>query len=141
LAGRVIPARRDSVEGGKEGEEPEGPAQWGSERWYGDGVAFENTAYGPALIDVSTYLDLGHTSDTNVSFTWAELAELPTEPAALHDTLLDAYEPTGQDEEAVLYAVRTSPARSRTPRRTLCRRGRSSRPTRRTAHWSPGAPW
>jgi hypothetical protein len=44
------------VEGGKEGEEPEGPAQWGSERWYGDGVTFENTAYGPALIDVSTYL-------------------------------------------------------------------------------------
>jgi hypothetical protein len=93
------------VEGGKEGEEAEDDSPWGSERWYGDGVSFENTAYGPALLDVPTYLNLGHTSDSNVSFTWAELSELPTEPAALYDTLLDAYEPAGQGEEAVLYAV------------------------------------
>jgi hypothetical protein len=87
----------------KQGEETN-PALFGIERWYGDGVSFELTANGPALLNVPTYLNLGH-DETNVSFTWAELAELPTEPAALEEALRTAYEPTGQGEEAVLYAA------------------------------------
>lgn len=87
----------------KQGEKTD-PALFGIERWYGDGVSFELTAGGPALLDVSTYLNLGH-DETNVSFTWAELAELPTEPAALEEALRTAYVPTGEGEEAVLYAT------------------------------------
>ena len=87
----------------KQGEESD-PALFGIERWYGDGVSFELTASGPTLLDVPTYLNLGH-DENNVSFTWAELAELPTQPAALEEALRTAYEPTGQGEEAVLYAA------------------------------------
>jgi hypothetical protein len=87
----------------KQGEATD-PALFGIERWYGDGVSFELTANGPALLDVPTYLNLGH-DETNVSLTWAELAELPTEPAALEDALRTVYEPTGEGEEAVLYAT------------------------------------
>lgn len=85
----------------KTGEE--GPdVTYGSERWYGEGVSFERTAHGPALLDIYTFLNFGHTPTTHVSFTWAELAELPTEPEALRDALRVAYEPTGQGDDAVL---------------------------------------
>jgi subtilisin family serine protease len=87
----------------KQGEESD-PALFGIERWYGDGVSFELTGSGPTLLDVPTYLNLGH-DEGNVSFTWAGLTELPTDPEALEGALHTAYEPTGQGEEAVLYAA------------------------------------
>jgi hypothetical protein len=90
----------------KQGEEDDESSSLGIERWYGDGVSFDLLGYGPDLLDAPDYLNLGHTPSTNVSFTWAELAELPTEPDALHDALLDAYEPAGEGEEAVLYAAK-----------------------------------
>ncbi|MGI5188839.1 PASTA domain-containing protein [Promicromonospora sp. CA-289599] len=89
----------------KQGEEREDDSPFGLERWYGDGVAFELTQNGPALLSVLDYVGLGHTESTNVDLTWAELAELPTQPDALHDALLDTYEPAGQGEKAVLYAA------------------------------------
>lgn len=92
-------------EGGKQGEEREDDSPFGKERWYGDGVAFELTENGPALLGILDYGQLGHTETTSVNLTWAELAELPTQPDALHDALLDAYEPAGEGEEAVLYAA------------------------------------
>ncbi|MFD6140300.1 PASTA domain-containing protein [Promicromonospora sp. NPDC060271] len=89
----------------KQGEEREDDSPFGQERWYGDGVAFELTQNGPALLNVLDYVQLGHTESTSVNLTWAEVAELPTEPDALHDALLDTYEPAGQGEKAVLNAA------------------------------------
>lgn len=93
------------AEGSKEGETSEDDGPWGSERWYGDGVSFERTSTGPVLFDASTSVNLGHTAETNVSLTWSELAQLPTEPGALYDALLSMYEPAGQGEEGVLAAT------------------------------------
>lgn len=87
-------------ESAKQGEEVDGYTPLGIERWYGDGVNFELRSSGPALRDVTGYL--GMEGAEPISFTWAEIAALPTEPAALHDALLDKFEPTGMAEDAAL---------------------------------------
>lgn len=84
----------------KQGEEVDGYTPLGVERWYGDGVGFSLHSYGPALRDTSSYLVLEGAD--SITFTWAEIAALPAEPAALHDALLDKLEPTGKAEEAAL---------------------------------------
>jgi hypothetical protein len=87
-------------ESAKQGEEVDGYTPLGIERWYGDGVVFELLSYGPALRDENSYLVLEGAEP--VTFTWAEIAALPTEPAALQDALLDKFEPTGMAEDAAL---------------------------------------
>jgi hypothetical protein len=84
----------------KEGEEAENDSPLGTERWYGDGVSFELTDHGPKLRATHSYL--GMEGAEPVTFTWAEIAALPTEPEALHDALLDKFEPTGAAGDAVL---------------------------------------
>ena len=96
----------------KEGEEVENDSPLGTERWYGDGVSFELTDHGPTLRATHSYL--GMEGAEPVTFTWAEIAALPTEPEALHDALLDKFEPTGAADDAVLSnlagLVTTAPA-------------------------------
>ena len=87
-------------ESAKQGEEVDGYTPLGIERWYGNGVGFEFRSYGPALRDASSYLVLEGAEP--ITFTWTEIAALPTEPAALHDALLDKLEPTGMAEDAAL---------------------------------------
>lgn len=87
-------------ESAKQGEEDDGYTPLGIERWYGDGLVLELLSYGPALRDENSYLVLEGAEP--VSFTWAEIAALPTEPAALHEVLLDKFEPTGMAEDAAL---------------------------------------
>ncbi|MFD7021528.1 PASTA domain-containing protein [Promicromonospora sukumoe] len=73
------------------GSEPEAPlgSTLGSESWYGDGVNFELTASGPALMGLGDYINIeGHTR----SYSWAEMAALPTDPEDLHDALLTNYD-------------------------------------------------
>lgn len=95
----VVTRSTPSQTGGESG--PEAPL--GSESWYGDGVSFELTAYGPALMALGDHIPIeGHT----VSYTWAEMAALPTEPEPLHDALLDRYFPDEREE-----AVRDAAAR------------------------------
>lgn len=61
----------------------------GTESWYGDGVSFELTAHGPALMHLGDHINIeGHTR----SYSWAEMAALPTEPDALRDALLGNYD-------------------------------------------------
>jgi hypothetical protein len=84
----------------KQGEEVEDDTPHGIERWYGDGVSFQLLSYGPALFDASGYLGLEGAEP--VSFTWSELAALPTDPDALHVALLEKLEPTGVAEDAAL---------------------------------------
>ena len=84
----------------KQGEEVEDDSPLGIERWYGDGVSFELTGYGPKLRAPHSYL--GVEGAEPISFAWADVAELPTEPGALHDALLDTFEPTGVPDDAVL---------------------------------------
>lgn len=88
------------AESSKVGEEDDGREPLGIERWYGDGVGFELTATGPALRHTPSYLNLEGSEP--VSFSWQEVASLPTEPTALHDALLDTFEPTGMAEDAAL---------------------------------------
>ncbi|GAA2238377.1 hypothetical protein GCM10010413_44450 [Promicromonospora sukumoe] len=74
-----------------EGSGPEAPlgSTLGSESWYGDGVNFELTASGPALMGLGDYINIeGHTR----SYSWAEMEALPTDPEALHDALLSNYD-------------------------------------------------
>jgi hypothetical protein len=87
-------------ESAKQGEEADDDTPMGVERWYGDGVGFSLHSYGPALRDASSYLVLEGAEP--ITFTWAEIAALPTEPAALHDALLDKFEPTGMAEDTAL---------------------------------------
>lgn len=84
----------------KQGEEVEGYTPLGIERWYGDGVSFDLRSYGPALLDSPGYLGLE--GEEPVTFTWADVAALPTEPEALHTALLDRLESTGVAEDAAL---------------------------------------
>lgn len=112
-AGPVVPPEgwRDAAyfhvvsqgEATKQGEESEDDSPLGIERWYGDGVSFELTAHGPVLLDIPGYVTFEGADP--VDFTWAELAALPTEAAALHDALLGGLEPTGKAEEAALDAT------------------------------------
>lgn len=88
------------AESSKQGEEIDDRPPLGIERWYGDGVSFELTGHGPKLRDVPGYLGLE--GEEPISFTWSEVAALPTEPAALHDALLDKLAPTGMAEDAAL---------------------------------------
>ncbi|GGM11114.1 PASTA domain-containing protein [Promicromonospora citrea] len=88
--------------GGKEGEDgPDTPLR--IERWYGDGVSFEHTASGPVPANLGPYL--GMEGEQPISLTWAEVAALPTEPAALHDALVGTYESTGVAQDAALLAA------------------------------------
>jgi hypothetical protein len=87
----------------KQGEERADDSPLGIERWYGDGVSFQLTAHGPQLIDVRGFV--GFEGADPVSFTWAEIAALPTGPEALHEALLSKFEPTGHGEDAALDAA------------------------------------
>ena len=91
------------AESTKQGEEDDSRAPLGLERWYGDGVSFALTSSGPALTSTSSYL--GMEGSEPITFDWDDVAALPTEPGALHDTLLDRFEPTGMAEDAALYNV------------------------------------
>ncbi|MFD2794121.1 PASTA domain-containing protein [Promicromonospora vindobonensis] len=78
---------------------PEAPlgSSLGSESWYGNGVNFELTANGPALMALGDHINIdGH----SLTYTWADLEALPTEPEPLQDALLSRYFP-GEREEAV----------------------------------------
>jgi hypothetical protein len=79
-------------------EQPAGEAPLGIERWYGDGTSFELTAHGPELMALGNYADFE--GGNPVSYTWTEIAALPTEPEALHDALSSRY-PSIQREWAV----------------------------------------
>lgn len=87
----------------KQGEESDDDSPLGIERWFGDGVSFQLTAHGPELRDVPGFVTFEGADP--VSFTWAEIAALPTEPEALHELLLSKLEPTGRAEEAALDAT------------------------------------
>ncbi|MFI2487140.1 PASTA domain-containing protein [Promicromonospora kroppenstedtii] len=89
------------VDGSKKGEEPEDDSPMGIERWYGEGVSFELLSFGPAMRDTVGYLVME--GNEPISFTWADIAALPTEPGALHDALLEKFEPTGVAEDAALF--------------------------------------
>lgn len=82
----------------KQGEEDPDDVERGVERWFGDGVSFELTTHGPMLLDYNTYLNFE--GPDSLGYTWAELAELPTEPEALHDTLLDDFDDFGEPGES-----------------------------------------
>ncbi|PUB28903.1 PASTA domain-containing protein [Promicromonospora sp. AC04] len=99
----VVTRSTPSQTGGESGPEAPLGSELGSESWYGDGVSFELTAYGPALMALGDHIPIeGHT----ISYTWAEMAVLPTEPEPLHDALLDRYFPDEREE-----AVRDAAAR------------------------------
>ena len=90
---RGLPSQRDGESG------PEAPlgSDLGSESWYGNGVSFELTANGPELIAIGDQINLeGH----NVSYTWADMEALPTDPEPLQDALRSRY-PTPEREESV----------------------------------------
>jgi hypothetical protein len=87
----------------KQGEEVEGYTPLGIERWYGDGVSFQLTAHGPELLDIRGYITFEGAEP--ISFTWAELADLPTEPNALHQALLTKLEPMDMGEDGALDAT------------------------------------
>lgn len=61
----------------------------GVERWYGDGANFELTAHGPELMALGNQVDFE--GGNPISYTWTDIAELPTEPEALRDALRSRY--------------------------------------------------
>lgn len=93
----VVTRGTPSQTGGDSGPEAPMGSKLGSESWYGNGVSFELTASGPALVDIGDLINLeGHT----LSYTWADMAALPTDPELLHDDLLSRYF-TPEREESV----------------------------------------
>ncbi len=99
----VVTRSTQSQTGGRSGPEAPLGSKLGSESWYGIGVSFELTANGPALMALGDHIPIeGHT----ISYTWAEMAALPTEPELLHDALLSRYFPDEREE-----AVRDAAAR------------------------------
>jgi hypothetical protein len=93
----VVTRGTPSQTGGESGPEAPMGNNLGSESWYGNGVSFELTASGPALVDIGDHINLeGHT----ISYTWADMAALPTDPELLHDDLLGRYL-TPEREESV----------------------------------------
>jgi hypothetical protein len=91
----VVTRGLPSQTGGESGPEAPLGSKLGSESWYGDGVSFELTASGPALLDIGDHINLeGHT----ISYTWADMAALPTDPELLHDDLLSRYFPAEREE-------------------------------------------
>ena len=93
----VVTRGTPSQTGGESGPEAPRGSDLGSESWYGNGASFELTANGPALMALGDHINLeGHL----LSYSWADMAALPTEPEPLHDALLDRYFPD-QREEAV----------------------------------------
>jgi hypothetical protein len=93
----VVTRGTPSQAGGDSGPEAPLGSELGSESWYGNGVSFELTASGPALVHIGDHINLeGHT----ISYTWADMAALPTDPELLHDDLLGRYF-TPEREESV----------------------------------------
>lgn len=91
----VVTRGTTSQNGGESGPEAPLGSELGSESWYGNGVSFELTASGPALVAIGDHINLeGH----SVSYTWADMAALPTDPEPLHDALLSRYAPAERDE-------------------------------------------
>ncbi|WP_285101679.1 PASTA domain-containing protein [Promicromonospora sp. MEB111] len=98
----VVTRGTPSQTGGESGPEAPLGSDLGSESWYGEGVSFELTAGGPALMALGDHINLeGHL----LSYTWADMAALPTEPEPLHEALVDNYDdadaPASWTEEAV----------------------------------------
>ncbi|MEU4365068.1 PASTA domain-containing protein [Promicromonospora sp. NPDC023987] len=93
----VVTRGLPSQTGGESGPEAPLGSRLGSESWYGNGVSFELTTDGPALMAIGDHINIdGHT----LTYTWADMAALPTDPGPLHDALLSRYSP-GEREEAV----------------------------------------
>ncbi|GAA4713470.1 PASTA domain-containing protein [Promicromonospora umidemergens] len=93
----VVTRGLPSQTGGESGREAPLGSRLGSESWYGNGVSFELTTDGPALMAIGDHINIeGHT----LTYTWADMAALPTDPEPLHDALLSRYFP-GEREEAV----------------------------------------
>jgi hypothetical protein len=94
----VVTRGLPSQTGGESGPEAPLGSKLGSESWYGNGVSFELTASGPALMDLGDRINLeGH----SLSYTWAEMTALPADPELLHDDLLVARYFPAEREEAV----------------------------------------
>jgi hypothetical protein len=91
----VVTRNTPSQAGGESGPKAPLGNKLGSESWYADGVNFELTANGPALMGLGDYVNLeGH----SLSYTWADIAALPTEVEPLHDALLNRYFPGERGE-------------------------------------------
>lgn len=84
----VVTRGTPSQTGGESGPEAPLGSRLGSESWYGNGVNFELTTNGPALMAIGDHINLeGH----GLTYTWADMAALPTDPEPLHEALLGRY--------------------------------------------------
>jgi hypothetical protein len=91
----VVTRATPSQTGGDSGPEAPLGSNLGSETWYGNGVSFELTARGPALVDIGDHINLeGH----SLSYTWADMEALPTDPELLHDDLVSRYSSAEREE-------------------------------------------